>query len=302
MAQRKTAAAAMASAPEAPPVPEQPIVTLTAKVSREVEPTASVLMQRVQGIAITTEAQANVAAALLSEITVKRKAVEEDFEEPVKTQHAAWKALTTLRGKAVGYFAEPERILRGKIGAWDQMQEDLRQKAEAAAERERQQKIEQERQAQAAQAEADGDTALADAIRRGDTPDPVLEVATPVPQGARPLAGGVSSRPKLVAEVVDKQALIRAAAGPDDVRRAIGGMWAIISKHISDDVVLAKIEAESAVLDRELTGHLDAKHSALLEVTIPALNRLLGAMGEQLSVPGIRISRTRTTVVDTRRA
>lgn len=70
---------------------------------------------------------------LTEDLAPRRKAVEAFFAPLVAAAHAAHKALTTKRGEILSRFEEPERIVKLKLAAWQQAENEHRAQLEQQA-------------------------------------------------------------------------------------------------------------------------------------------------------------------------
>ncbi len=114
--------------------------------AEEVKTEVTAMVQQARAMVIASEADRTTAGDVLREAKRRAKLVIESFDEAVKTAHAAHKAAVAHRTKFLEPLRELERILKTKVGAYDQEQARVRAEAErkaraeaeAAAERERQ--------------------------------------------------------------------------------------------------------------------------------------------------------------------
>jgi hypothetical protein len=114
--------------------------------------------------------------------------VHADLDDVVKQAHGSWKASVALRDKYLTPLEEGRRILKQKMIAYQDQQEQIRREAQRKAEDEAKARAEEEALAAALQAEKEGDTETAEAI----ISEPVQVAPVIVPKSA-PTASRLSA-------------------------------------------------------------------------------------------------------------
>lgn len=210
----------MTEATEAPAVEEQQLPTVTpasAETEAVIQSRAVSLYTLTDGLVIDSDAKLDAAAEYLSMVRALRREIAHDFGEPATAARKLWEMIRERFTKHDNPAKEAESRLKDKVGAYH------RQRA-----LERQQQIEAaERQAAATKADSDARGQEFDALMEaGDTEgaQAVLdETPTPAPPPAAvgaPKTKGMSVRETWKAEVVNLDALIKAAAGGDSNARS----------------------------------------------------------------------------------
>lgn len=201
--------------------------------TQEIEQRTSATVEKAAAIIITDQEDLDAATAFLREVKRVRDEIAETFDPIVSAAHEAHKLALEKKKKYDEPMAQAEKVVKAKMGEYvadqkriadelQRKQEEDRRKAEAEATRKQAEEAEAQRKrdeearlAQAAEATARGDTKRAEAILNEPPPPPppLQPVAVPPPVAiAIPKVAGVSFAPAWKARVVDKQALIRAAA------------------------------------------------------------------------------------------
>lgn len=171
------------------------------------------------------------AGAFLTTIKDVRRQIDATFDGPIAAAYASHKAIVAAKRAHADPVDEAERIVKQKMGAYRQKQEDearerqrvaeeaarkvaeeARRVAEAAARK----AAEEARAAEVARLKAEGDKKAAAAAARAAIYVPPVVVAPPapvvVPHVAPATAAGVSFRERWTASVADFPALVRAVA------------------------------------------------------------------------------------------
>lgn len=135
--------------------------------------------------------------------------VAEVFDPIDRAQIEARKVTIAQRKALEAHALDAEKILKQRMAAWQEAQEQARREAEAAAAREAQRLAEEQQLQAAIEAEQLGDTAAAEQILAAP---PVPVIMPPVVVSEAPQVAGVSFRDHYRAEVTDLLALVRAIA------------------------------------------------------------------------------------------
>ena len=209
-----------------------PIVTPEERAERERE-SASLVIQA-GALAIETHEIYTEAATWLRDVILpmKRK-ITDTFRPRISQAHALHKGLCDDERRFLTHVEGAERVVKGKLAAYDQTQADLRRAADQAAQRERERlereareqaaaeqrrltaEAEDRRLAEAAAMEARGDGAAATRLLEAPIAVPIVmpaPVFAPVPMAAAATVAGVSYRDSWRAEVTDLPLRIKAVA------------------------------------------------------------------------------------------
>lgn len=174
----------------------------------EVETKALSLRDQVRAIVVRDQETHDHAAELYLGLSALEKEINAVHDPAISAAHAAHKAALAAKEKSAGPVAEAKRIIKPKITDWEQAQERIRKEQERIA-----------REA-AARAEEEDRIALAVEFEANDAPPEVVneilttKLPTPAPVVARTFSKtpGFTSRPHYTCEVVDFNALVKAAA------------------------------------------------------------------------------------------
>lgn len=167
-----------------------------------------VVLRDAETFAITTNDDYQQAAVILREIKTRAKDIEEERKRIVDPIRAGIQRINDLFRPAQDNLAQAEGLIKRGIGVWNAEQDRVRREAEAAA-------------AEIARKEAEklqkrADKALeAGHIERAAALEGAADNVTAAPVAPPPKAFGVSRRTVWKAEVVDKDALIKAVAVGD---------------------------------------------------------------------------------------
>lgn len=166
------------------------------------------LLAKVEGVTITDQDTYNCCAALGQEAARQEKSWAEWIERPYRVVYAAYQQIQGIKKSVGDTFATAKRLAAQKVAAWDAEQERLRRQ-------------EEQRLAELqAQQEADRKIAAAAAAEQAGMSEHAVEQILAEPSVApRPVAAptyqraaGTTVRENWCGEVVDFQALVKAAA------------------------------------------------------------------------------------------
>lgn len=171
------------------------------------------------------------AGSFLSIIKNVRREIDDTFDGPIASAFAAHKAIVAAKRKHSEPVDDAERIVKSKMAAYRQKQEDearerqraaeaearrIQEEARRVAEAEARKKAEEARAAEVARLKAEGDKRAAAAAAKAAIYVPPVVMPLPAPVSvayvAPAVAAGVSFREKWTASVSDLPALIRAVA------------------------------------------------------------------------------------------
>lgn len=205
---------------------------------------------------ITSDSVFETAGKFLVTIRDMRREIDATFDASISAAFAAHKAIVAAKKAHSVPVDDAERIVKGKMGAYRQKQEDEARERQRAAEAEARRiaddarkvaEAEARRVAEIARAEevarlkAEGDKkAAAAAAKAAIYVPPVVMPPVVVPQVFQPapaVAAGVSFREKWTANVIDLMALVRAVA--------------------SGSAPLALLVADTSMLNKHATAYKD---------------------------------------------
>jgi hypothetical protein len=162
------------------------------------------LLVAAQSLVITDQASYQQAGQLALSIANGRRIIIDKFADPKKKAHDAHKSICALEKECLDALAEPDRITRAKLTAWDTEQQRKREQQEQEA-RDRARREAEERQLQQAiAAEERGDNRTAEFLMKV----PVIPEAIEMPAGPQRLSG-VTYVEKWTYEVKDESLIPR---------------------------------------------------------------------------------------------
>ncbi len=190
------------------------IIIETPEIDEETK-TAITAAQDWAGSLVITDAKSyEVAATAEERIKARIKAVEDRFADAKKAAHAAHKQITGLVNELTAPMVEAAGIIRGKRRDWQTEQDRIRREEQArlqaiADEQARKERERLEKEAAKLKTPELREQRLEQAA---SIAAPVVEVAMP-----KPNVGRQALRTRWVARLVDKAALIKAAANGNQI-------------------------------------------------------------------------------------
>lgn len=200
------------------------------------------VVKKAQDLEVTDPEGLNISAEYLKACKARKKKIGEAFDDIVKKAHEAHKAATSERKKHLDPVEKAEKIIKGKVGAYQLEQEKIQRQREAEA-REKARQAEEEKQLAEAQAlQAEGMTEEAEAVLEEERPIEVAKVET------QKMPEGVSTRDNWKFEVVDVSKLPREYIMPDT--KAIGSVVKALKQNASKSIPGIRVWNEKTVVTR----------------------------------------------------
>ena len=181
-----------------------------------IEPKVVSLAEQVKSVEIVNNEQYVGAAEWLKSIALMRREIDSTFDPIITAAHAAHKEAITQKAKIATPLVEAERLLKGRMGAYQVAQEQIRRAEEARLREEARRAEEDRRLAEALEAERNGAHEDAEEIISQPTVVPVV-----ILQRSTPTVQGISSRKTWSFRVVNPALVPREYLKLDDVK--IGG-------------------------------------------------------------------------------
>lgn len=170
----------------------------------------SPLVQKANAMTIASQADLELGANFLREIKTAQARVADLFDPPIQAAHKSHKAAIAAKHTVAEPLREAERALKGKIGTYQQEEEQKRRKLEAELRAKAQREEEERRLEEAARLEKDGRQEEAEALIEEPVPAPVVVV----PKPAAP--AGVSTRKVWRFRVINPKAIPLEFMKPDE--------------------------------------------------------------------------------------
>lgn len=164
---------------------------------QEVEKETTDIVAQATGVQITTPEGYSWAANFLKSIKTAQKRVETTFEKSVTKARDSWKEACKLRDSFADPLSDAEKLLKGKMSAYDREQERIAAEAQAKIDADAR-KTREEAEARAQKREDKGNVEKAEQIRQNAESAPVPVIVKSVPK-----VDGVKYTEFWIAEVTD---------------------------------------------------------------------------------------------------
>lgn len=162
--------------------------------------------ERARALVVKTQEDYERAGDFLRDSKTLQKEIHDALDPVVQKAHQAHKAATAVQSRLLEPLVEAEKIVKGKMGAYQEERERIALAEQREKEREAR-RLEEERILREAQElEARGDVQAAEEVISA----PI--VTTAIPAAPRPTASGTAARWKYSARVTDLAALVKASA------------------------------------------------------------------------------------------
>ena len=151
------------------------------------EVTAKILLDRADAFAVVDSSSLDRAAGFVQRINDRIKEIKKTYAEPKDLAHKAHQSICALESEDLGASEQVKRIVKGKIGTWQEEQHRLRQAEQAKRQLEAQKLADDEALERAATLEADGRKVEAEAVLDTPVATPLMPAPPPPPkpEGAR---------------------------------------------------------------------------------------------------------------------
>ena len=166
-------------------------------------------------IEVVDVASQELAASTVCEIDGQIKEIKEAFADPKKLADRAHKSICALESKCLGEREQVKRTIKGKIGAWQAEQEQIRHAVQAKRQLEARKLADDEALERAATLEADGRKEEAEAVLDAPIAPPLMPAPPPPPKPE-----GVTTRVYWKHEVIDAKQIPFDYMKPDDIKLA----------------------------------------------------------------------------------
>lgn len=242
------------------------ILPVTEEQIRTIETGRSRLLERAHSLIISDPATEAIGWALINGIADLEKAIVEDFSVSKKAAHGAWKAICAQEAGHLEKLEEPDRIVRGKLAAWDgekkriQAEADRKAREEAEAERRRLQAI------------ADEEARIENEQRRKDAEEKRIQEAIEAERaGKADVAAAILEKPVEVVPIVAPAVIVQPSVVPSMSAQKVEGAGAMVDDWDFRIINREAIPDEYKLVDEKSIRAIVKRLKKVAERTIPGI-------------------------------